>query len=96
VWDYGLVYECEIMSWIARGPNKWPGLEQITGDSVDISEWLDFDFYDYVWYWNKPHLNILKDIPKIGRWLGVLHRIESDMCNWVINENSNIFSLTTV
>ena len=68
VWDYGLVCECEIMSHIARGPNKQPGLEQITGDSIDISEWLDFDMYDYVWYWDKPHLDILKENPRVGCW----------------------------
>ncbi len=84
------------MSRISGGPNKWLGLDQITGDTVDISEWLDFDFYDYVWYWNMPHLNILKDITKIGCWLGVLHMIKSNMCYWLINENSNVLSQTTV
>jgi hypothetical protein len=24
------------------------------GQTVDISEWLDFDFYDRVWYWDQP------------------------------------------
>jgi hypothetical protein len=38
------------MSRIVCGPNKCPGLKQITGDMVDISEWLDFDFYNYAWY----------------------------------------------
>jgi hypothetical protein len=73
-----------------------PGLEQITGDSIDISEWLDFNFYDYVWYWDKPHLDILKENPKIGCWLGVPHRVGSDMCCWVINENGNVLSQMTV
>jgi hypothetical protein len=84
------------MSRIARGPNKRPGLEQITGDSIDISEWLDFNFYDYVWYWDKPHLDILKENPKIGCWLGVPHRVGSDMCYLVINENGNVLSQMTV
>ena len=50
LWDYGLVYIAEIQSILARGADKRPtGLEQLTGDTIDISEWLDFDFYDRVW-----------------------------------------------
>ena len=44
VWDFGLVYEARILSMIARGPDGIPGLEKITGDTVDITEWLDFTF----------------------------------------------------
>jgi hypothetical protein len=52
LWDYGLVYEAELMSRTARGPDSRPGVEIVTGDSVDISEWLDFEFYQPVWYWH--------------------------------------------
>ena len=44
LWDYGLVYEGEIMSRMARGPSGRTGIEEVTGDTPDISEWLDFDF----------------------------------------------------
>jgi hypothetical protein len=50
LWDYGLVYMAEILSITARGSNQRPGLEEITGQTIDISEWLDFEFYDPVWY----------------------------------------------
>ena len=42
VWDYALVYEAEILSRIARGNGSVPGLETITGDTVDIMKYLDF------------------------------------------------------
>ena len=29
--------------------NRTP-LERVTGDTVDISEYLDFGFYDWCWY----------------------------------------------
>ena len=29
-----------------------PPLENITGDTIDLSEYLEFDFYDPVWYWD--------------------------------------------
>jgi hypothetical protein len=57
---------------------------------------LDFDFFDYVWYWDKPHLDILKETPKIERWLRVSHRVGSDMCYWVLNKNGNVLSQTMV
>ena len=96
LWDYGLVYEAEIISRISRGPEGRTGIETITGDTPDISEWLDFDFYDLVWYWDAPHLAITEDNPRLGRWLGVAHRVGSDMCYWVINEKGNVLARTTV
>ena len=44
VWDYVLVYEAGILSIIARGQDGVPGLEKLTGDTVDITEYLDFAF----------------------------------------------------
>ena len=55
LWDYGLVYISEIQSILARGDDRRPGLERLTGDTIDISEWLDFDFYDLVWYWDQKN-----------------------------------------
>jgi hypothetical protein len=53
LWDYGLVYIAELMSMTARGLQGKSGIEAIMGHTIDISEWLDFEFYDYVWYWDK-------------------------------------------
>ena len=51
LWDYGLVYIAEIQSLLARGVDQRPGIEKVTGHTIDISEWLDFDFFHRVWYW---------------------------------------------
>ena len=48
LWDYRIVYMAEIISITARGSNQKPGLEEITGQTIDISEWLHFEFYDSV------------------------------------------------
>ena len=93
VWDFGFVYEAEILSRIARGRDGRTGIERLTGDSCDISEWIDFEFYDLCWYWDTPHDS---DNPKIGRWLGVSHRIGSAMCYWILNDSGNVLSRTTV
>jgi hypothetical protein len=61
-----------------------PGLEEIKGDTIDISEWLDFEFYDYVWYWDEKKMDMTDDQRLIGRWLGIAPRISSDLLNMVI------------
>ena len=50
LWDYGLRWVCEIMqrtaSWSGSLEGR-PPLEVLTGESLDISEYLDFGFYDW-------------------------------------------------
>lgn len=79
LWDYGLVYEGEILSRITRHNHPRTGLEQLMGDTPDISEWLDFEFYDQVWY------HVASNDPTtppraVGCWLGVSHRVGSVLC----------------
>ena len=81
------------MTRTVRGKNKRTAYEIMTGETPDISEWLDFDFYDWVHYWDNPDD---KDSPKIGKWLGVSHRIGSALCYYVLKENGKIVSRTTV
>jgi hypothetical protein len=54
LWDYGLVYESELLSRMASGSNRRTGYEEVTGQTPDISEWLDFEFYDLVWWLDRP------------------------------------------
>ena len=54
LWDYGLVYDAEIMSRISTVEGSRTGFEFITGITPDIMEWLDFPFYAPVWYWDTP------------------------------------------
>ena len=93
VWDFGLVWESEILSRMCRNNSTCSGIERITGDTPDISEWLEFEFYDICWYWDTPN-DI--DNPKIGRWLGVSHRVGSAMCYWILTSMGTIISRTTV
>ena len=53
LWDYGIVWVCEIMCLTSNSLFSLDGqtpMEQITGETPDISEYLDFGFYDWVWY----------------------------------------------
>ena len=90
-WDFTLVYESEFLSMIARGDDLLPGLEKITGETVDITEYLDFAFWDLVWFHSD-----LKDGPYLGQWLGVSHRVGSALCYHILKYNGEIESRTTV
>ena len=45
LWDYALVWCTEIYSHTYNAKSQRTGLERLTGDTPDISEWLDFDIY---------------------------------------------------
>jgi hypothetical protein len=53
LWDYGFVWVCEIDNICANLSKYADGqtpIEIITGETPDISEYLDFEFYDWVMY----------------------------------------------
>ncbi len=95
LWDYGIVWVCEIMSQTANSVFSLDGrapIEQITGETPDISEYLDFSFYDWVWY--KDNAGVGDN--KCGRWLGVSHRVGNLMSFWILTIAGRIISRTTV
>jgi hypothetical protein len=92
LWDYGLVYIAEIASIIARGLNGRPGMEEILVQMVDISEWLDFDFYNQVWYWDKKKTDMNTEQRKIGRCLGIAHRVGSKMTYWILTKAAKVIA----
>jgi hypothetical protein len=74
LWDYGIVWACEVMLMMSNSSFSLDGrtpMEQLTGETPDISEYLDFGFYDWVWY--KDNAGLGENC--IGRWLGVTHRV---------------------
>ena len=68
----------------------------MTWNTPDISEWLDFYFYDRAWwlYTKKPAMT--NNNVTFGRWLGISHKIGSDMCYWVLTVSGNVIARTTV
>ena len=96
LWDYRLVYEAEILSWMLRGHDGRSGLERLTGQTPDISEWIDFTFYNLVWYYplEKPALE--EHLLTLGQWLGILHRIGSNLLYWILTEARHVILCSTV
>ena len=97
LWDFGAKYTAKIMQFLPRNSlNGRTGYEEVTGKTPDISEYCDFDFYDLVWYYPGVHPSISEDNRALGRWLGVSHRIGSDMCYWIMPVNGQAIAETTV
>ena len=81
VWDFGVVWESEIYSRTAVKYGR-PDLERLTGDTIDISEWMEFDFYDLFWFWNNQSDDIK---PMLEQWLGVIHIVGSEICYRILS-----------
>jgi hypothetical protein len=83
---------------MAWGHGHWTGYEEITGQTLDISEWTDFEFYDLVWcWWHVPGKPNMTDKPRcLARWLGVWHHVGSDLCYWLLTKYGKIVSNLSV
>ena len=95
LWDYGVKWVCEVMQCTASTSGDLSGqtaLKQLTGETPKISEYLDFTFYDWCWYNDNAGFGEMK----LGRWLGVSHRVGSLMSYWVLTQKGNVISRTTV
>jgi hypothetical protein len=84
IWCFGLEHQARLMHFIPRGHNKRSGYEMITGKTPAISEYLDFNFYDLVWYWRQPSPSLSEHDRELARWMGVAHRVGLDMCYWLM------------
>ena len=73
LWDYGLIYESNILNRIPHGQQQRTGIEMVTGETPDISEWIDFEFYDRVWYYDQKKIEIDGSGRHLARWLSVAH-----------------------
>ena len=62
------------------------------GQTIDISEWLYFEFYDLVWYWDERKADMADDPKMIGRWLGIAHRVGSNMTYWILTQCGKVIA----
>jgi len=95
LWNYAIPYICRVMSHTASNAANLGGrtpVEALTGDTPDISELLDFAFYDRVWH--KENAGLAE--PKLGRFLGISHQIGNLMSFWILPESGIPISCTTV
>ena len=94
-WDYGMWGVCDIQQRTHMRTHQMDGgvtLENITGETEYISDYLDFGFYDWVWF----HENSGLGERGLGRWLGVSHCTVGAMSDWILKANGYVVSQTTV
>ena len=94
-WDYGTVWVCETMSLTANSSFQLEGrtpLEQVSGKTPDISEYLDFSFNNWILYRDSAGVGD----NMFGHWLGVSHHIGNLMSYWILTSNGRVISRTTV
>ena len=95
LWSYGIPYVSKIMQITVSFEAYLQGstsLEALTGDTPDISQYLDFGFYNRVWF--KEHAGLGET--KLGRFLGVSHQMGSLMSYWVLPASGILMSIPTV
>ena len=95
LWDYGLRWVVEIMQRTASDAGDLRGrtsLEKVTGETPEISEYIDFGFYDHCWYRENAGMGETK----LGRWLGMSHKTGSLMSFWILTEKCRVVSRTSV
>jgi hypothetical protein len=73
-----------------------PGMEEIKGQTINISEWLDFSFYDMVLFWNEQKTDMTEDQRLLGHWLGIAHRIGSNMTYSILTQSGRVIARLTV
>jgi hypothetical protein len=96
-WCYGMEYTKEIRKSMSRPSLDWrSAVEILTGETPDISEYLNFDFYGWMKYYN-PHIGLAGNV-FLGRWLGVAHNVGQAMSYWILKPNviahSTVWPLT--
>jgi hypothetical protein len=67
-------------------------IKQITGETPNTSEYLDFSFYDLIWY--RDNAGVGDNM--FGRWLGVSHRIGNLLSFWILTIHVRVNSRTAV
>ena len=95
LWNYGLPYIAKVMQHTASHSGELDGrtpIEKLTGETPDISEYLDFGFYDWVIFKDDAGLGEVQ----IGKFLGVSHDVGSLMSYWILPISGIPVSRTSV
>ena len=69
--------------------------EAVEGNTPDISEYAQFDWYQHVWY-HDPAVQFPNDPRKLGRWIGVAHDVGSPMTFWILPASCKVLARSTV
>ena len=89
LWDYCWIYCSELKSLTATKhtylDNRTP-YEKIFSYTPDISERINFSWYEWIWY-HDPVDNIKVNL---GRWLGPAHSVGQGMAFFVLTSKATV------
>ena len=89
-----LWYEAQcLITLLDCAQNGKPTLEKVTVNTINLSEYVNFDFYNPVWYCDTLIGEKGEALP--GRWISISHIVGAGMCYWVLNEQWNVISRST-
>jgi hypothetical protein len=97
LWEYCMVYVTDLRNRLALPLPQLNGrtpYEFLTGNTPDISEYLEFEWYQPIWIYNPATFPEQKRT--IGRWIGVAHRVGQAMCYWVLPSSGIPIARTTI
>ena len=95
LWDYGIRWVSETTSLTYSSAGKTEGevpLTEVTGEISDISEYLDFCFYEEIWFKDNTRVSPFEP----GCWLGVSHHTLRLMFYHVLTQKGTVISRSTV
>lgn len=91
------LYTTDLRNWIVRPLHQQHGrtpFEILTGNTLDIIEFLEYEWYQPVWY-NEP-TSFSAQRKHLAKWIGVAHRVWQAMCYWLLKESGIPLTRTTI
>jgi hypothetical protein len=97
LWDFCTLYTIDLRNRIVRPLYQQHGrtpYEILTGNTPDISEFLEYEWYQPVWYYEPTAFP--EQRKHLARWIGVAHRVRQAMCYWLLPESGIPIARTTI
>ena len=91
--EYAADIRCLTSTKMFQGEGRTP-YEMLTGNTPDISEYVEFEWYGYVWYVDPQ--SFPQQRVHMGRWLGVAHRVGQGMCYYLLKHNGQVIVRSSV
>jgi hypothetical protein len=97
LWCYALEWAARIRSFTAHdlfiSESRTPE-ERITGRTPDISEFVHFDWLQ--WVWHRDPAPFPESDLRLGRWLGVAHDVGQAMTYWILTDKNTVVARSSV
>jgi len=98
LWDYCTIYHCKLRNLMVHPHYKAQGrtpYEIVTGRTPDISEYLDYHWFQTVWYLDQD-AQFPEERRKHGKWIGVAHRVGQALCYYILPASARPIVRSTV